>query len=1770
MGSTDWTEFDLAAADCARVGHQLKRFKTHIRLDRLSGLSLPVRRSDGHLSVPCGDLAAAEFRAAARIAPLNQFERRSLELLADTTERLSGVYYPKTSGMKASLVNHPLAGAIGSCPLYPALVSRLHEPPGLQSLRQILIRLLMLPNRTPLEEAAVKQMRAVLVTTPTFHYEQTEAPVLRDAWRDGDPSEEDLIPALGPFLDNDLQLAEATCFAAVRTTTGSDWPTVPPDVVDTKQASQEPPIEHPPDPGVLQSEVYIPPRPDFDVPPTHIVPESDIGERQLFLTFDFDDTEPDEVTDEIPQTSLDFEYELATRHHWEGSIHPESARCLLREEVAEIWRLLEERLSNEFAIAAPDLLAIAIAALMLCTGRSRPELAAASAEYLWPEQHLSTTTERKIRLQSHYWTSIGPSLPSVTHSSSGWFDPVSSKVHFPLPVVAIKCLEDLRLHAASSIPVNRLQEDWDAAWESLRSELRSEVPRFTETRGFHTLPAQIYRFSGHIRDAQWVAGSDLGHSTAPQHYYTTDSERLQSLYAQACSFFGIALGSECPTEGLIGAPLAGIRFSAVAQAVEALNLKTKSGFRKVKGTTNKLVPSTTALGSYLALMFMACTAHRGTAPIATITRQDFILYPKHVVDDADESFGLAIVSDKSQHAVLDARICALPHQFVEQLHIYLFQLERLQRRLNEQPDAKYRTLREDVNKALAGTGPLWFWYPPENDEPNQSIERQDISASYLRDYWPEWLIDIRLLRHLFASHAHRYGLRGDDIALQMGHSMGRRAFDAIDPDSPVDFARRAAPSISAYLNDLGFEVVGEAQRFSPLNSFPQVSSSTIEALNDELNRLRKARDRQHAPIPTADEVLVADQAFDEILSLNQNKGTDWLIEPTVLRERLAFVSFAHSLAVQSSVRQKLRTWIDAQPRDSQKKRNSIPEIKRYRGDYCAVSSVHFAAMHWTKQAVSTAMLVLKDALKTKPVDIDKFLAAAVVLLPSYGGGATLHRLLAWLDPATRLLAFEQLEAGVIGVLPLENASPSGPGGESALTAGGHLALVAGARRLLSEPPDEKRLIRAIKNVPAINDLINNPGQSLVKSLLRTIALARALLAPGTLAAWETGEVASVGLAPNRCAALWNTRLSTFEPASTLLPSHFKKPKQPTESATHVPGSAVKSYREIRAIARALKEGGNRKDKRRALASIKAALSAKRGEACVPALLADFVMQALSTERLAASTVYSYLTTIGRRLVEQFEWRTLDNVDPSELSHCLRQIALKDRNEAKRETHGGAISAISIFMDVCSHLDIEIEPDVVFDGMNYAVPRSAGYCFAGQEWQAIDSALRERDRDVLMARTAVNLQMFTGMRISEVAGLLRDDITLAGNVLIANIHPTLTRTLKTRASKRITRVSVSPEVQASLESMSSTLQNRPRVHGNLLLTADAEIDFAAVRSTVNHQFQSSARTYVEAPYCRPHGLRHTTACRAQLVLHDSRYSAHLAHLLTDWGSRIGIQQDYRDEYGQLPRRLLMQQASRSLGHAMPETTMIHYAHMAPLLFPHNDGLERIPRKLEARLFGFSITAVEQRRKRKGGVSTTEQWSDFWRHDPKLMGVEVLRSNFDEFHLAQDESFANGYQMPVRISAALLARAAVLIRGGESETESANECLLSIDEFRTVANLLRDIEAVYQLNYLGARRERGRTRKRMPTAHRLLPLFRQIDESISDRQLDLHDLSDWQLRQLAAMNRQEISDGKFVEPIPDGLAEAITRFQRSMTKGKTFTKSELSLCMLVTSGLIRSTQ
>ncbi|MGN8200605.1 tyrosine-type recombinase/integrase [Salinisphaera sp. RV14] len=1740
MGSEQTRRTDRIAVFAEQHGIQVVTNKTNVRVSQLPYPALAVM-ADGN--VPKGALVAREIRRSVEALDhlYSDEEIKRLEQLSQLADTFHAEFERDPSRAQGSM--HPLAGKQGLSYFHGAFVPRRGEHEGLRILRSLLLRVISAGKLGAADNAA-RRIRDVLTIDPTRRFDDHGSGRLAEQW-ESSLAPEALALLLDPYFEGDNSAAEifsrralSTAPKAKQRQRDKPLPELPDDTPEPAPPSSDgpprtdgpfkpPPSAAPPQPthpgGLSGIRHFEPPPAALDAPPPEEIPYEDLEGFQHVLTLDFyqDEDEPLEVDSGESLKTAAFEFEQATRHHLEGALLPDTDRSLTTAESALVWRHLAERMDEPAKQDALAATAVACAALMLVTGRRRDECIHAITNFLLDTR---SAVQAALRIEQETWITTIPLLPPLRDPPAHWFHTVSSELQLPLPRALSLALTQLRdgMSAAKIAAIGQ-SDDWQDAWAALRKQLRATCPRFTETRCIHTLAVQTFVQTGHLREAQWLSGSSLEHSIASGHYYATPAQRLASIYRDTLACLGIRIepGQDEASE-LIGAPRAAINWARARDAIEAITNRAAESVCLTKAPIPTVIDGVSALGFYLALLFAACTAHRSTASIGHITRRAFLVG----LSDTGR-WGLALVADKTTHPQLDARICALPALFTEQFAAYIRQLERLERLLGKKQNADDTLLRR-VRGALSGDGPLWFAaVGTASDADTRTIDRHTLAQA-----WPEWEIPLPRLRHLFASHADHFGLAGSDIATQMGHGMGGMLFDACDPESPATFAARVAPNLERYIEALGFRSIGRVRRHDPPNALAPVSLESLLSAHGELMAAQRDRRGRQLPEPTDDEqtrgkALMA--AFEADPALETD--SDWLVEPSLIQQFLNQTT-SESLGVQQVVRRALALLItrrrEAAKSAGKKRRPFIPPIRAPDNSYSIFSMLHFDAARWAIALEDRALSVLDRGLKSQ--DDDAVLAGAAILLASYGAGATSDRLLHLLNPNLALHAFERFDAGMVAELPLMASSAKTSGDhECQLLTGDVVALVTGIRNRRTSPPTPKQIETALSAQPELRDLLPKPQTGMLARLLTVIGLARQCVTPGTRSAWERGELDSVGPSLSRLAPLFSASAEPAVPVPAA-PSDDRSPADVPET----PGrrSGMIEYRRLRRLAHELAVGGQFTGTRHRLVELGQEFALRFGSTSVISLLAEFVIYLRQERGLADSTAYDYLTTIGARLIRAVGAGDVHAIETEALEQAIRNIAVSLRSGDERPDVGAVAPASAYFSDILDRAGVELDLSRAFDGLTFSGGRRPGYFATQTEIDATESRLAmatDRALNTLSVDSTADtatiaeagglIQMATGLRLSEVAGLLDRDLSLDSDVSV-HVHPLKRRRLKSTASRRLVRVPMNEERRDRLQALLARLGTRAENTGDLLLAPDTGTAVPTMARVISSAFRAAASERITGAAARGHIARHNAATAAVLATHPQPTTQSLrglAPLAHGHSSRQRI-----ERLGKLPARLKFRYLSRQLGHGTPITTLIWYAHALPLLHAQTTPWQGLTRRIEAGLLAQRPSDIDRWRTHRGGPLVDGNSPFLLRFSLKWLPAQF----HPQVEVVEDE---HTQQTPdvfdlSTLSCELAACVALTVREGIRESDAAQHWGIADRHYQAIAKRLSEYDKGHHLGYLTGRRIRTRVHPRIPRSHDLRQMFRRLDALLDDGQLSSDALHRWVLHQLSRGGPEFVFDAE----------------------------------------------
>ncbi len=1770
MGSKPIANIDRIAAIALDSDIDIERGDWDIRVAGLPRLSLAV--ADNGL-IPFGQNAAKCLSSSlAMLRHLYTDEEAGLITQLESLA-LRGAGGDPASFSRKRGIKHPMGGLFSRSHYYPAFVSREQEHEGLGTLRALLLRAITHKSLPERDEKGVRRIRHVLCRSKIREFHETASPILQAGWSN-DIEPNDLVPLLDPYFERPI---DSRLFAniALKPGHGAERRKRSPTPKRSRPGTRPnkkplPPRDRDSASGVWHWEIYRPPDPSIDAPPPDEIPPDDIDGYECLTALDFyqPDDEPTELEQSETIATATFEFEQLTRLHLEGTLLPDSDRVLTQPECRLVWRALEPTLSNKNEATDPFMGAVAAALmLMLITGRNRAECIHALRNYLTDHESLVLGA---MSIGEGFWRTSVQWLPDAGKQPEGWFHEVATQLRLPLPTSLNSCIQHLKSKDSSTNPLDFGETpQWTESWAAARDHLRTICPRFTESRCMRSMAVSVYLRTGHTRESQWLTGGTLEHPTAGTHYYAASAADLAGYYAAAIKSFGIETAADCATNtGYAGAPRAGIRFDRASVAVGALSSRSISLVNLSKGSVEQVINNVQVMGSYLAIMFAAATAHRSTAHIGTVTRRDFLPVDSTLIHAC--TTGISLVADKTATPALDARVCALPTLVMSQLAAYIRQLERLNRLLTQSQDGKYAIVAAAAERALSGAGPLWF----DVESYNLSFSVTAHSSRSLSSAWPEWELPLARLRHLFASNAGGFGVSGADLAQQMGHAVDEEPYGAADPDAPALFANRISESLEQYLSALNFALVGSTARHDPPAPIESLPAIEILSAYTELKRLRRARAAAQLTLPTDLEKSTAAELVAELESVSSKTDVNdesWIINPLLIRSALDR-SHQFSIGVQQSLRQQTNELISrlggATSKKHKLRRPYVPPIRPPLTTFSQISHSHFAAATWAFDVEARALHCLKTAIDSG--DNDSAVIAGLVLLSMYGAGTTVDGLIALVDPTTELHAFSGHPFGIVCAFPVDRSEITIEKAPTQLLTSDAVALVTYIRRQYPNGIEKKYVAQRLAS--QLNLFAASREAPLqLDDVLRIVSLAREVYVPGTRAAWEAGQLSSVGPTLSRLAPIFG---------STIPPNIVEKPQTnhlaaPTPTP---PGRALTLYRELRALVYRHACGNSTAPTfYRELEKISPSSSTRYQSTNPHNLLVDFVKYMRYEKDLAPRTVYDYLTRVGLKLASLFGGKTLIDIAGEDIEQCIRVIATNVRSGDPRRDVQGVASASFHLSQVLERFDISIDLARIFDGFELGTPpRNGGYWTSSREMEQIQTRISERQRvsletpqppslvdELTIAKAGSFIQSTAGLRISEVSGLLKKDLYLTENEFTVHLHDTARRRLKSRSSKRVIRVPLTASEAFELRSALNRLSKRDSSTGDLLLGTTPKADIQSIGRIIAGNFSESAALSIQKTHARTHIARHNYASAATLVTHPLSYAG---HLLAAPEINDGVRHArYRlAPLLNLPRRIQFRYLSRQLGHASAHTTLTWYAHPLALLSAQAGPWCGLPRELESRLLG-------QPRRR------IERWRSLYAtKDEYATEFDIACWNFDwlDATVHSQKATANGsdslpldvpdYEKPVdpleNITCALIAQAALLFRKGIDTYHASHALGLTHERYINLLSFLHEFDRGQRLNYLTGRRQRPQGHLRVPRASHLTQFFRRVDQEIDRGVLDADALRSWVHLQTQKPQKELYFTDSTSTLVSELLAFARTEFELG-SSGEATVRTERSDRLLI---------
>ncbi|MGQ0619840.1 MAG: hypothetical protein ACT4QA_07980 [Panacagrimonas sp.] len=1244
--------------------------------------------------------------------------------------------------------------------------------------------------------------------------------------------------------------------------------------------------------------------------------------------------------------------------HLAGALLPGTQRTFARGEVLSLVCALAATWSDREATEAIRLCALAYA-LSLLTGSSRRSVVSAMARLaLRPQdQNENWLSAEAFRVRIPHHQAFGKPVPRSQPSLL----PTSTEFWLPLPSLIRSALADLGKFGPT---ISSLTEHgWNAHFELLKQRLEGAAPRFSEARLRHVMPVAIWINSGDTVRTQMISGQLLDHPSAALHYYAFSvRELVQSYLAGIKSWLPDDWGVASPSfgeadEALIGAPNAAICDDALRSAVAAL---LQSDQRRAK-SLDDLVDSYNRLVGITVAMFAAATAHRLTYHLGMLRLGDFILdlpVPRSPGDTADSSTScaLTIFADKLTDNGLVYRVAAVPPMLKKQILELMAAIRNLRGAF---ASSLYgRRSAESLARIEAGQASLFQVIDRQHRKGQAAAYRvRRFRRRDLRILWPELQIPVEHLRHRFTTIARRNGLVPDDLRRQMGHSIEAVPFGSTDPDSAMEFVRRASGPIEAALRGDGWETIRLNAREDSVPAVP--SSSCAEVLHIEEAILghaarRWARFRHLIGTQRNQRRPEVVAIIDQLTSRSEGEGAGsepQSVQSSSKRDRIA-TQLAKSCSepvMQPEMSKILRTWARSQKRSGRwnaplpsmsfRKRVEPPLITP------AATRAYATASRLLSFAESQDLTSGKDAKSVT----SEMLVLAVIELSIRGGLTSADRLLRCIRALGNAQQYgtnsDQVVVPLGEVLQINEASgiqPATSGDKHEAAEGflltGVLALLSlgwRSRGIDASSVTAQDLLDACADrVPKtiLGDV--HPELSALDTVLHVAALARRLTQPGLRSAWEEGRIASRSL---DCARASELRSSDWLGPIVVVPEDVRPSSGGTGPNVKVATGDAAFLRWMRGfVHERIRQKGGAMSHSRIADAIEKKLTGAGGCSGTASVLVRVVVQWLrrpeSRKQLRLRSIYTYLVAILEPMLRQIGSNDLVRLDAESLEDIVTRIVLSARVKNRERV-------LRVMQEVLAEVETlggaRLEEAAIADLLPTFVAPAFPYLITAKEHDNARVQLQHwkegaANRFVEASSDRMNLQDCAGalrllpcsrygLRAGEGMSRRREDFIATPDGLTLLVRPRRSNPLKTLSSSRaIDLLDLCPEETLEYQRwLSAGHDGNCRRHADrrsLVTPGGLELgNEDAIRLT-----RAALSIAVRGDGSRYHAGRHAISCSALVNIMPQHFGVHSYRAL-------GVP-PFLAQLSALPSSIQLQAVARVLGQATPLTTLTHYAHL----------------------------------------------------------------------------------------------------------------------------------------------------------------------------------------------------------------------------------------------------
>lgn len=1254
------------------------------------------------------------------------------------------------------------------------------------------------------------------------------------------------------------------------------------------------------------------------------------------------------------------------RLHLEGALLPDTDRSLSVEEARALVDALIKRsggptpkdskrnLGRELNCCA--------ALLSMLTCQSRRNCVSAILQFT----EYNRTTDR-FSIDTTRWRIMSPAIHLYGKVPQKRVDDFRATVPFislPLPQVVADLLASLRSpnHDFAQILI---EADLDIV--SFRAELKKEIcPRATEQRMEGTMPVLMSLRAGDIKVSQLVSGNDLGHSTAPLHYFAVESTRIEEAYADCVRSIGLDSGCDGTAGELIGAPRAGLKDESIQSAISALRIRTVAAMAEAD-----LIHCLNAITIWSAVQYAAALVHRWTRHLSLIQRSHSLRLFNPV--DVTRAAGIGITLDKLSKGAIEYRVGGLGCCALEQLEIMYLWQERV---LEQLATHRHRDRLRPLEQSLNGTGPCFLWCNlTEGGVPTwEPLTQEKVSKE-----WPEWPQPLSLWRHWTSTNLHRFGAMPCDIAQQLGHSLDSAPFDQVDPDAPIEFAVRIGAAQDAMFQHLGFQVLGRLnafrnstpralkiqmteiiradRQFEAENQRKKIESRRLNARMDPAVRARIANEIEIWVGRRVDEFEAGQGLRPKEIVLTAQLIESWQRE-FVLGQPIEYRRLVPALflACLKAIKKKNSQWQVAMPSAFIPTESLLSPI----------TPIHVQSYIWLQNVLSICL----SAVERPPDKCRR--SALLILLAGYGGFCDRQRLLAVALHAKEAIQHPWLADALIVGIPRGSSADYK---EANVIQGVGKEIIQALAKI--EAPDlYVALQEACENETLgtlLGDLIGDiDGQSdgnqplLLDLILKTIAGGRALLQPALKSAFERGELRAVGLSTDRMLAIGSNSCVGQDSGKNDGLGLLTPPPLPTGRRSN-----PVARRQLQLLRKKLRGAETPNARRLASEAIGAGLPSV-SPTQLSEVMCLWIKKALRDKYPSRKSLLTYLSTLAGWIDIYAALPSSNSLNDDLLSESLGTLI--ERFADYSSQHDNLIKALTHFLPVLAGVcDIENTLDVAGE-LSASGFMANGYGANNAEREFISSAFSNFYREATASKTSIDAKSWAafavatkfahraGLRVGEAAGIRGQTVRMYGRALVAQVRRRRGEPLKTLASARPVILRLDQLEYAWWTASITSLQSFKGASQGLLCVQHPTRH--GTRHAISETYGYVARQVLPPVAARYHHSRHDIGRTALISCLPEPWSSTVRPLAIEGAPR-------RTGMERIPRRSALLADSRGLGHGSQHSLLTTYCNILPLIGANDKGLPRLSQRQLAAIkqqshVAFRTQASRERKARLAGA------------------------------------------------------------------------------------------------------------------------------------------------------------------------------------------------------------